>query len=1042
MFISNNVFLIFEADFCGYTDGQKDLYKDDLIRYFDMNYNKINNLLGWVCAILATTVYVITAERTTSWWDCGEFIASAYKMQIVHQPGAPLFLMVQNVFSNFALGDRTQIAFWMNIGSAVCSGLTIMFLFWSITALGRKIFVGKADLISKMSESQTISVMGAGLVGALAYAFTDTFWFSAVESEVYAMSSLCTAVVFWAILKWEARADDPHADRWLIFIAYVMGLSIGVHLLNLLVIPGIALVIYFRRTTQATTKGALKALSLGVVILGLILWGVIQYLIKFAAYTDLFFVNTLGLGFGTGVTFFVLLLIGSLVYGVWYSIKKIKPILNIALISLGFILFGYSSFVMILVRAKANPTLNNSDPDNAFTFLSYLNREQYGDEPLFKGKYFDARPTDFFDGGKVYRKDKDKYAVAKKKTNYAYDRETIFPRIYSEKGGHPRFYREYLGLGETEKPTFSDNLKFFFGYQIGHMYARYFMWNFVGRQNDVQGHGSLTEGNWISGIKPIDNMLVGGQYDLPDSEKENPSRNTYFFLPLVLGLIGAYWHFGKNQKDGLVVFLLFFFTGLAIVLYLNQAPLQPRERDYAYAGSFYAFSIWIGLGVLALKEFFRKKLNAKIAGLTATGIGILAAPVLLASQNWNDHDRSEKLLARDMAKNYLESCAPNAILFSYGDNDTYPLWYVQEVEGFRTDVRVVNLSLLSSDWYMRQMLEKANDADALPINIDPEKFKDGVRDVIYYQDMQIPGYVNIQDLLNIMLSDNSQNMAQLQSGEYVNLLPTKKFQLPIDRTAVLANNVVPEEWEDTITDTMQWDYTLNYVSRAELAMMAILANNNWERPIYFTTTTPDENNMGLGKYLVSEGFSMRLMPVDTGLTPEEYGGISDTAEIYNSIINKYQWGNIGKAKYLDPDSYRYISLYVSSIFGETAQALIDEDKTEEARKVVLSAYENMPKKTYQMSEPMSYTLLVDAMYKVGEKEKAQEIIRRHTKFIGENLRYYMAVAQTKSNQEVRNIRMGLSGLLRLQQTANANNDTELKPELEKLVNEFSFMMQQ
>jgi len=420
----------------------------------------------------------------------------------------------------------------------------------------------------------------------------------------------------------------------------------------------------------------------------------------------------------------------------------------------------------------------------------------------------------------------------------------------------------------------------------------------------------------------------------------------------------------------------------------------------------------------------------------------LAAPVLLASQNWDDHDRSEKFLARDMAKNYLESCAPNAILFSYGDNDTYPLWYVQEVEGFRTDVRVVNLSLLSSDWYMRQMLEKVNDADALPINIDPEKFKDGVRDVIYYQDMQIPGYVNISDLLNIMLSDNQQNMAQLQSGEYVNLLPTKKFQLPINKEAVMANKVVPKDWEESITDTMQWDYSLNYVSRAELSMMAILVNNNWERPIYFTTTTPDENNLGLGKYLVSEGFAMRLMPVETDLNPEEYGAISDTAEIYNSIINKYQWGNIGQSKYLDPDSYRYISLYVSSIFGETAQALLSEDKKEDARKVVLNAYENMPKKTYQMSEPMSYTPLVDAMYKVGEKGIAQEVVRRNIKFIAENLRYYMAVAQTKSNHETRNIRMGLSGLVRLQQVVNSHNDTELKPELEKLVNEFSFMMQQ
>ncbi|WP_231561421.1 DUF2723 domain-containing protein [Sphingobacterium sp. T2] len=493
-----------------------------------MNYNKINNLLGWLCAFIATVVYIMTAERTASWWDCGEFIASAYKMQIVHQPGAPLFLMIQNIFSNLAMGDKSQIAYWMNVGSAVCSGLTILFLFWSITALGRKIFVGP-NLKEALSPVQTIVVMGSGLVGALAYAFTDTFWFSAVESEVYAMSSLCTAIVFWAILKWEVRADDPDSNRWLILIAYVMGLSIGVHLLNLLVIPAIALVIYFRKTQKATFKGAFKAFFIGVVVLALILWGVIQYLIKFAAFTDLFFVNTLGLGFGSGIIFFSLLLVGGLVFGIVYSIKKAKPILNIALISLGFIIFGYSSFAMILIRAKADPTLNNSDPDNAFSFLSYLNREQYGDEPLFKGKYFDAKAIDAFDNGVVYRKDKDRYVVAKKKTKYSYDRETVFPRIYSDQEPHKTFYRQYLGLGPNESPTFADNLKFFFGYQIGHMYFRYFLWNFAGRQNDVQGHGSVLEGNWISGIKPIDNVFVGGQFDLPESEKQNPSRN-YLFL--------------------------------------------------------------------------------------------------------------------------------------------------------------------------------------------------------------------------------------------------------------------------------------------------------------------------------------------------------------------------------------------------------------------------------------------------------------------------------------------------------------------------------
>ncbi|GHE43723.1 glycosyltransferase family 117 protein [Sphingobacterium griseoflavum] len=1006
-----------------------------------MNYNKINNLLGWICAAIATIVYVMTVERTVSWWDCGEFIASAFKMQIVHQPGAPLFLMIENVFSNLAMGDTTKIAFWMNIGSAVCSGLTILFLFWTITALARKVFVGYSNA-TLLTGAQLFLVMAAGVVGALAYAFTDTFWFSAVEAEVYAMSSLCTAVVFWGILKWEAHAEQPQADKWLIFIAYVMGLSIGVHLLNLLVIPAIALVIYFRKTKESSSAGILKALGIGVVVLAVILWGVIQFSIKFAAYFDLFFVNSLGLGFGSGAAFFALLVIGGLVYGIIYSIKKVKPLLNIALISTVFILLGYSSFAMIMIRAKANPTLNNSDPDNAFSFLSYLNREQYGDEPLFKGRFFDSRATGMEEGKKVYRKDGDRYVVAKRNPVYTYDKETLFPRIYSDKGGHPDYYREYLGLGPNEAPTFADNIKFFFGYQIGHMYGRYFLWNFAGRQNDQQGHGSYTEGNWISGITPIDNALLGGQDKLPTSAKTDPSRNTYFFLPLIIGLLGAFWHFGRRQRDAGVVGLLFFFTGIAIVLYLNQTPMQPRERDYAYAGSFYAFSIWIGLGVLAIADYISKKANAKVAGYTAAAIGILAGPVILIAQNYDDHNRSEKSLARDMARNYLESCAPNAILFSYGDNDTYPLWYVQEVEGFRTDVRVVNLSLLSADWYMRQMMDKVNDADALPINIDPELVKDGVRDVIYYQDYNIPGHVPVQDLVKVMLSDNPQNKAQLQSGEFVNLLPTKKMQLAVDKQAVIANKVVPKDWESAIVDTMHWNYSLNYVSRAELSMLSILANNNWKRPIYFTITTPEDNYMGLDRYLVSEGFAYRLMPVDFGLKEGEPSSIENVDQTYDNIMNKFTWGNLGKASYIDPDSYRYISMYVGTIYGQTAQQLLAAGEADKAKKLVVNAYENMPKRAYLMSEVMSYVTLLEAMYKVGETAKANEIAQRNLQFIRENMAYYEAVSEAKSNLEYRNMRFGLASIQRYKQLLDGVNQPALKKQSDELFNVYKHYFEQ
>ncbi len=994
-----------------------------------MNYKKINNLLGWVVGIIATLTYILTLEKTTSWWDTGEFIASAYKLQIVHQPGAPLFLMIQNLFSNLAMGDNSRIAYWMNVGSAVCSGLTITFLFWTITALAKKAYVSLSSK-EEISEGNLIKIMGAGVIGALAYTFSDTFWFSAVESEVYAMSSLCTAVVFWAILKWEAKADEPGADRWLILIAYVMGLSIGVHLLNLLVIPAIALVIYFRRTSKVTGGGIAKALIIGVIVLAVVLWGVIQYLIKFAAFSDLFFVNSLGMGFGTGATFFSLLVAGLLLFGIWYSWKNVKPILNISLLSLAFVIFGYSSFTMILVRAKANPTLNNSDPDNVFTFLSYLNREQYGDEPLLKGRYFDAKPTDVFETGNIYRKDGNKYVVSKKKFDYTWSHSTLFPRIYSDK--HESYYREFLNLGPDEVPTMVDNLKFFFGYQIGQMYSRYFMWNFVGRQNDQQGQGSFTEGNWISGIKPIDNVRLGGQYALPTSELENAGRNTYFFLPLILGILGAMWQFKKQQRDASVVTLLFFFTGLAIVLYLNQTPLQPRERDYAYAGSFYAFCIWVGMGVIWIADLLSKKVNAKNAAMGATAVSLLAGPVLLASQNWDDHDRSEKFLARDMAKNYLESCAPNAILFSYGDNDTYPLWYVQEVEGFRTDVRVVNLSLLSADWYMKQMMHKVNDADALPLNIDPEKIKDGVRDVIYFSDMNIPGYVDVEDLLQIMLSDDQQYKVQLQSGDWANILPTKKMQLKVDKQAVIANKVVPKEWEDAIVDTMQWNYSGGIVSRADLSIMALLANNGWKRPIYFTSTTPEENMIGLEKFLVSEGFAMRLMPVALAAEGEVTGPITDVEGTYNNIINKFTWGNIANSNYLDPDSYRYISMYAGNIFGETAQNLLSMGKNTEAKKLVNNAYENLPKRAYLMSEVFSYTTLIDAMYKTGEVEKANEIVKRNLKFLRENMAYYMNIAETKPNLEFRNMRFGLAAIQNYQRVLTDAKQQDLLKEVNQI----------
>ncbi|MFC6102934.1 DUF2723 domain-containing protein [Olivibacter domesticus] len=1004
-----------------------------------MNYNKTNNLLGWITFFVSTLVYVLTLEPTASYWDCGEFIAAAYKMQIVHQPGAPLFLMLQNIFSNLAFGNKESLAYWMNFGSAVSSGLTIMFLFWTITALARKV-LWKNN--TEITQSSLIQIMGAGLVGALAYAVSDTFWFSAVESEVYAMSSLCTAIVFWAILKWEAHVDEPRSDKWLLFIAYIMGLSIGVHLLNLLTIPALALVVYFKRTKSPTNGGVFKTLLIGIVIVAFVLWGIIQYLIKFAAYFDLFFVNSLSLGFGSGVLCFMILVVGGLTYGIFYSIKHVKPHLNIILLSICFIIFGYGSFAMILVRAKADPTLNNSDPDNAFSFLSYLNREQYGEEPLVKGPYFTSKVTDRKEGGNTYIKGEEKYENIGKKYNYIYDRETVFPRIYSSDAGrgHPQFYRSWLNMGESEEPTFGNNLNFFFTYQIGHMYARYFFWNFVGRQNDQKGDGSFTEGNWITGIKPIDQARLGGQDALPDSVKTDPSNNKFYGLPLILGLIGALWHFKRNQKDAGIVGLLFFFTGLAIVLYLNQTPLQPRERDYAYAGSFYAFAIWIGLGVAGIADILQKKTNPKTAGLIATVVGLLAAPILMAKDGWDDHDRSTKYVARDLAKNYLESCAPNAILFTYGDNDTYPLWYVQEVENFRPDVRIVNLSLLSADWYVRQMKDKVNESAPLPITMKDSQFKQGTRDGLSFLDRGFKEPIELSSILDVLLSDNPNDQVEYQDGSRSNYLFTKNFKLTVNREEVLKNKVVPAKWDGNIVDTMVWNYNKDYVSKAELAMFDILVHNNWKRPIYFATTVPNSNYMGLDNYLINEGFALKLMPIKFNKTEEEMrmGESVNTEALYNNTMNKFVWGDLAHARYLDHESYGMLSLIVNN-FSTLSQSLYEEGKKEEAKKALARCLEVIPQRIYSLGESRVLYFLCKQLYQAGLTDKANALLERNATYVDGLLKYYIAIAKTKPNLEMQNIQMGTQVIYSSGELAKEYKQEKQAKAMEKSLNEIETM---
>lgn len=995
-----------------------------------MSYSKINNLLGWLSFLIAATAYILTLEPTASYWDCGEFISAAFKLQIVHQPGAPLFLMIGKIFSLFA-SKPENIAYAVNVSSALSSAATIMFLFWTITALGKKVSLANS---SPINSTTIIGIMGAGLVGALAYAFSDSFWFSAVEAEVYAMSSLSTAVVFWAILKWDAHADEPYADKWLIFIAYVMGLSIGIHLLNLLAIPAMALVYYFNKNKVATTKGVLVALFVGILILGFIQYGIIQYMIKIGANFDLFFVNTLGLGFGSGVIFFALLIIGATIWLTLYSIKKNKPTLNLAMLSFIFILFGYSSFAMIVIRAKANPTLNNSNPRDAFSFLSYLNREQYGDRPLLYGQYFDSKPIETKENGNIYVKGEKKYEIAGQKQGYVYDRNTLFPRMYSDDGNHPAVYRDWMALGPQESPTLATNIGFFGTYQIGFMYMRYFLWNFAGRQNDNQAMGDYTNGNWISGIKFLDAMRLGDQSNLPDSITKNKSNNQLFFLPLILGLLGAFWHFKYSQKDAGIVALLFFFTGLAIVIYLNQTPNQPRERDYAYVGSFYAFAIWIGLGVFAISQWLRRVVTPKTAAIMATSVGLLAAPILMASQEWDDHDRSTKTTARDYARNYLNSCAPNAILFTYGDNDTYPLWYVQEVENFRPDIRIVNLSLFDTDWYINQLRRPFNESGPLPITMTPDMYKTGTRDVLFYQNFNLEGSQELKDVFEFVTSNNPEAKVDYQSGRSENFLPTKNFKLTIDPTTVLATKTVDANEAGKIVPAMEWTFPGNYLTKGQLAILDMLVHNNWERPIYFAFTVPSSNFLGLDNYLFNEGFALRLEPKTKAKIPSDSPlGETETVntkEMYTNLMTKFDWGTIKSSPYLDPESQKMVFLSVNK-FTELAKNLVFEGKTDSARNVVKQCMKVLPiYTTYDSNFALSKYELVSLMYELGMKTEATKLLKQTENLVTQELDYHYSIIQGQENLGSRDIQLNLFVLSQFVEMTSQYGEPALNKELE------------
>jgi len=981
------------------------------------NYNRINNLTGWITFAIAAYTYLSTIEPTGSFWDCGEFIAAAFKLQVGHPPGASLFLMLGRVFSLFAGDDVKMVPIMVNSMSALASAATILFLFWSITHLARKIVNTPEE---QLTTAQLITIMGSGFVGALAYTFSDSFWFSAVEGEVYAMSALFTAVVFWAMLKWEYHADEKHSDRWLILIAYLMGLSIGVHLLNLLCIPALAYIYYFRRY-KVTTIGLVKTGITGVAILAIVQYGIIAGFVKIGAYFDLLFVNSFGLPFWSGFLFFLMLIVAAIYFGLQYTVGKNKPHWNTAILCFAFILIGYTSYAQIAIRSMANPPMDENNPENAFSLLSYINREQYGDRPLFYGQYYNAKLIDQKEGSMSYGVKDGKYVEAGRKIEPIYDpaASTILPRMYSNQENHVQAYKDWTGIKTDRTPTFGENIGFLFSYQIGHMFWRYFMWNFVGRQNDLQGHGNILKGNWLSGFKGIDASRLGPQDKLPQSLTNNKAYNRFYFLPLILGLIGLVFQFRRKQHDGAVVGLLFFFTGLAIVLYLNQTPYQPRERDYAYAGSFYAFAMWIGLGVLAIAEGLRKRLNPTVAAGATTALCLVAVPYMMAKDGWDDHDRSHRYTSRDFAYNYLNSCAPNAIIFTNGDNDTFPLWYIQEVEGVRTDVRVVNLSLLNTDWYIQQMERKAYDSDPVPFSLTYDKVMQGTRDYIPFYDRK-QGALNLKDVIDFVGSDDSRAKVMTQGGAQLNYFPTNEFIVPVDSNLVLQNGTVDPVDAEKIIHNLDIKIDRRYLLKADLMILDLLANNNWKRPIYFAVTVGNDSYISLDPYFQLEGLAYRVVPI---ITPDQSNGQTGrvgTRAMYDNMMNKFMWGNMNDPRvYLDQNNLN-MAMNLRNNFSRLAEALLYEGKRDSSIAVLDKCNEVMPDKTVpynvMMLRPIElyYALstfknpesaLVDAaagkdieMHDSQSKhavEMANSITRRLADISEDDINYYMSLKGTE-----------------------------------------------
>ncbi|MEP2025088.1 MAG: DUF2723 domain-containing protein [Reichenbachiella sp.] len=970
------------------------------------DYNKLNNITGWIIFILATTVYALTVEPTASFWDCGEFIAVSYKLEVPHPPGAPFFLLLGRLFSFLAMGDVTQVAYWINMLSVLSSGFTILFLFWSITHIAKK-------LVEPDTAHTNFVIIGSGLIGALAYTFSDSFWFSAVEAEVYGMSSFFTAFVVWAMLKWENIKNPSDENRWMILIAYMVGLSIGVHLLNLVTVPALALIYYFKKREKLSTRGIITTMIASGAIVLIIMEGVIPGLPSFAGKMEIFFVNNLGLPFGSGIIFFITLFLGGLIYGIYYSIKSSNATLNTILVSFAFILIGYSSYSIVLIRSNYNPPIDENNPEDVLSYVSYLKREQYGSRPLLHGQLFTADIVDQKKGAPVYTKGEDKYEVSDYKLEYIYDpaHTSVLPRAYSNQPGHVQRYREILGLKKGEKPSFGDNLEYMFKHQLGTMYFRYFMWNFAGRASDIQG------ADWVG--------LNDAFGKVPPMLEENKGRNIFFMIPLILGIIGLTFQYYKDPRNFAFVGMLFFLTGAAVVLYLNSPPTEPRERDYIYAGSYYAYAFWIGLGFIAIFNGIMAVIKKGIPAAAIALVICLSAPIIMASEGWDDHDRSNRYFSVDSAKNFLASCAPNAIIFTGGDNDTFPLWYVQEVEGFRTDVRVIVLSYFNTDWYIAQMMRDAYESKPLPFGLTLDNYKQGgLNDYLPLVERQNikGGTMNASQFIKLIKEEHPALAVPTSISSY-NSVPAKNFYLPVDSAKVMGMGIIPEQFASRLSDRMTWSMKGRGLEKKDLAILDLIVNNNWERPIYFNNTSASSVNFNLKDYMVQEGNAFRLLPIKNENSGEMF---VDTNIMFDNMMNNFYWRELDNPTVYYSEDYRNFVLNHRASFNTLIENLLAEGNIEKAREAVLKCLEIMPDNVIRYDhfsvQQVGYLILV------GEEEKATEMAELIAQRSDEMLTYLYSTG-TLDRFELQKNLISLSELAR---TFRGTENLELASKYEEL----------